>query len=200
MGKTMPKTKAVFEEDDLTLEMEVHAQGSFSSDGELDSQESQLTEDSPSESDAEGDVSDEQNVGQGANNNATVTTGGNRKSMEEKIDSLTSTLLVMHDLMAQRGFFSDGNRTDKQEMPDKQVKPVQTTVPNQSCLLGSGTTVYHNAIMPAASLLQEDTEDKTLEVVDKQRVSTSSEEEQMDSSGELIEKTDFNERFIADCE
>ena len=109
-----------------------------------------------------------------------------RKSMEQKLDCLSNSLMSLRDIMMEKGFFEtkghdNGNSKSGKKGEGSLISPE------------SEVTVYRNAV--------EFVEDKVdMEIsfnVHKYRESTSS-EEQIDTSDEILE-VDFNTCFIADC-
>ena len=124
-----------------------------------------------------------------------------RTSIEEKLDSLSSTLKVMQEIMLEKGIFDKEKQTD-----NERKKMVKGTSDNDSV-----TTIYHNAV-PKGKDVSKLVSPLTVELNVDPEVSfrvkgnrdSSSSEDRIDTSNELME-IDNHEleidqtQFIAEC-
>ena len=141
--------KASFNEDDEFVEME--AEGNITSDGEIDSEVSDGDNDnSDVEHETSSDHVDEtQEFSNQSSDDRDVSPEvdhrivkkqkkqekeRHRASMEAKLDSLTSSLQVMQDLMVKKGIVGEVANREKQDGKEKQLDDM------------SETTVYCNAV------------------------------------------------------
>ena len=134
-----------------------------------------------------------------------------RLSVEEKLDNLSDTLQVMKTFMMQKGFCEDEQPTannsrgvrnkigtpNKSEgkKEQKEVAPITNE---------SETTIYHNILqmnnegIPDQVSFLADPDDPEIQFKNKNRDSSSS-EEPIDTSDEIVEDNNVTDRFIADC-
>ena len=129
-----------------------------------------------------------------------------RDSVEQKIDTLSTTLSALQDFMM-KNVIPRGKAKDKKKNAERmKVKPVGgKNVPCELSQTNSETTIYHNVLdkIPTENQIQEFEEiqvDQEITFVNhksKNRDSSSS-EDRIDMSDELIE-VDINEQFIVDC-
>ena len=135
-----------------------------------------------------------------------------RQSMEEKLESLQSSVMAMQELLMKHQGMT--RKEKQQNLKQKEVgirsktkspynknKGIDTVISNTS-----ETTVYHNLLskvdenslnneLPQPMDIEEDQE---ISFKMKPQRNSSSSEDQIDTSDELIE-IDINEKFIADC-
>ena len=140
---------------------------------------------------------------QSANNNATMAKepveqsapsqpeGQGRESVQDKLDKLSNALVQMQSMMVKRGMFdppAGNSNNESNKFGDRNSKPS-----------GSETTIYCNAVeFRDPNIEQNDiTEEREVPVVKEKRDSTSS-EDQVDTSDELIE-FDEHDKFISEC-
>ena len=113
--------------------------------------------------------------------------------MEDKLDSLSSSLKLMQDMMTEKGFFKD-NRSNKKKSKGQKGKSNKNDLLSQTS--SSETTIYKNAVKRI------DTGDPEISFNLKQKRDSSSSEDSIDTSDELIEietDHDIHDKFIADC-
>ena len=207
-------TIAKFQDEDDFVQFEVEGEEAFTSDGELDSSDSE-TEGAQDTAEEVESVQDEEVIlntssqeSHHSNNNATVAMDEDeaelesvvswqvhknrgqhkapplRPSMEQKLDTLTNAVVAMQDMMKQQGILPSGN-TSKRKV--KQDKVVRVQSPHRD---DSVTTIYQNALQKG----DEDTADCLRGVPETlKRISTSSEE--INTSDELVD-LEFNDRLF----
>ena len=140
--------KVQFDEDQDQIEFEVEQNSEFLSDGKVDSE---VEDESNGDQDNSLDrsVISEQNTQLNEQSEDLQTTDSEqvrpqrsrprsvvkRRSVEEKLDDLTSTLMTMKDLMEKKGFFDE----DSEDKPRK--KKAKT-----GSVLESDTTIYRNTV------------------------------------------------------
>ena len=109
-----------------------------------------------------------------------------RRSVEENLDDLMSALMTMKDLMVKKGFFDQ----DSEDKPPK--KKAKTGNVSES-----DTTIYRNAVehQPIQEPVDEET-DITFNL--KRLWESTSSEEQIDMSDELIEPNCYHSNLITD--
>ena len=214
-GKSV--VKASFNEDDEFVEME--AEGNITCDGEIDSEVSDGDNDN---SDVEHETSSDQVVDETqefsnqSRDDHDVSPEvdhrivkkwkkqekeRHRASMEAKLDSLTSSLQVMQDLMVKKGIIGEAANREKQDGKEKQLDDM------------SETTVYCNAVLQLDKTKHVDQLQVDREISFKitEKRDSSSSEDRIDTSDELMEIEDgFNEtktqqtnidpeKFIVEC-
>ena len=134
-----------------------------------------------------------------------------RCSVEERLDTMSSTLMAMKDLLVQNGIVIPSDRcTPTTSSGKKKAVGSGKNTSNQS---GSETTIYQNALDKIETRSEIVDSEITFKVkenqalqpadcpVDNKRDSSSS-EERIDTSDELMDVNlaiDLNEKFIADC-
>ena len=117
-----------------------------------------------------------------------------RRSMEEKLDSLTNSVQAMQQLIMQKGYIDSGTGECDQTM-----SLVQNTNVHEKRANGPETTIYQNAIQPAMQLNGEQLPNELDSVnAANKRNSSSSEDDPIDTSDELIE-ADIAGKFIKEC-
>ena len=117
------------------------------------------------------------------------------QSMEKKLDTVTSTLQIMQQMMQEKGFFTDPTKNSGTDNKGKDISSNSAV---------SETTIYGNAVKRITlskdgnqEITDEDDPEITLNI--KKNRDSSSSEERIDTSYELME-VDFNDQFIADCQ
>ena len=207
-------TVAKFQDEDDFVQFEVEGEEAFTSDGELDSSDSETEEAQDTAEEVES-VQDEEVIlntssqeSHHANNNATVAmdedeaepesvvsrrvnknkrqhkVAPHHPSMEQKWDTLTNAVVAMQDMMKQQGILPSGN-TSKHKAKHGKVVRVQS--PRRDNLV---TTIYQNALQKG----DDDTADHFGGVQETlKRISTSSEE--INTSDELFD-LEFNDRLF----
>ena len=137
------------------------------------------------------------------------------QSVEDRLDTMSSTLLAMTELLKQQGICSDATKMtgnySKQPKDDKgqkdKVKAIELTKSN------SETTIYKNALdelkdgMHHEIVVDPEITLRVSKEVDeanpnkKENRESSSSDECIDTSDELMEiEMDINDKFIADCQ
>ena len=121
-----------------------------------------------------------------------------RKSVHDQIETLTSAVVSMQNLMMQKGFFSE-NPTVQPDMSQRSKKgknverglDQQIMINEQNDGTNSETTIYHNAVQKDIGSTETVEVDQEISFkLNRLRDSTSS-EEQGDTSGETME-TEFS--------
>ena len=138
-----------------------------------------------------------------------------RASMEQKIDSLSTSVQALQEMMLLQQRTSQAKATKdlvklkKKKKEKSKSKDCDQGMP-EHLTSNSDMTIYHNMLQ---KITDKDVEGSTIQVddeiafkkssINKNRDSSSS-DEKMDTSDEIadieIELNDMNERFIADCE
>ena len=120
-----------------------------------------------------------------------------RKSMENKIDMLSNSVLAMQNMMAQKGFFGEPGTSGGSSHTAK-----KNNNQGNSTLLSSNseTTIYKNAVDKIQDMeVEQEYVDNEITFQHKsKRDSSSSEDKRVDTSDELVDY-DINDQFIADC-
>ena len=193
---TEPPT-AQFNEDQDYLEM--HVQGDLTSDGEVDSDSENESEDeiqNPIADEEREPEPMEQGEGDEMRHNDRETRQKERRdrrvSLEQKLDTLSTSVQVMQQMIAQQGLVS-------QQLP---LNRPTTSKNSANTYSESDTTIYRTAAQKQGSAdesihipVQGDPE---ISFKNNKRASSSSEEEQVDTSDELIDY-DEHDKFIAEC-
>ena len=128
-----------------------------------------------------------------------------RRSVEDKIDTLNSTVLNLQNLMKDRGFFdkpstSSNSTRDKKRRSKSRDRGKDTSDHCSATGTSSNTAIYNNAVQFQDELVRFEHEqqvDKEISFRVKNRDSSSS-EDKIDTSDELME-IDLSDEFIADC-
>ena len=220
-----------FEEDDQLIQMDVDADD-FSSEGEVEESDSENAdqqmevsmnhslistaemdseaEATEAESETENEEIPEHEAGRQRVGRSKETK--KRVSVEDKLDTLTSTLQVMQDMMIKKGFFED-EKTRKSEKK-KGEKPKIIDKPNKkkvnemgttsATVTSSETTIYEKAVKQVSEEFDEIRVDPEIHFRQKKskkdRISSSS-DEPVDTSDEFMDvDVPFKEDdFIAEC-
>ena len=200
--------KTVFHEDDDTIEFKVECGnddfGNETSDGSDDDHNSE---------DEDGEIHDESERGEpevvmsdtGSKSNDCEPEGKKRKrSVNDQIESLTSAVVTMQNMMMQKGFYSMSQLQPSTSKQGKNVRDLlNPKVPENGYTqeindgTNSETTIYHNAVKKAAVLNEnEDEEDSEISFKLKWLRDSTSSEEQGDMSDEMVE-TDIVTNLIS---
>ena len=198
--------KVHFVEGDNQVDFEVHNEESESpSDGEAStSEESDVEDGEVNESDLNHDYSESEEASTSTGSKGRTfkkksKTGSERRSLEAKLDEVTSSLHWMQQLMKRKGLFdeeqvasADGKSERKRsKMCKNKAKQGEPTSESYS-----ETTIYHEAVMPDDKVNKIQVDDEvSFKVPENNRNSTSS-EDQIDTSDELLDV----DKFIADCQ
>ena len=127
-----------------------------------------------------------------------------RKSMEEKLDTLSDALFGLKEMFLQKTLgdhsdMSDKKKKDKQTENSARDKSTDRTSNNSN----SDTTVYQNALLRTDQELNEVQVDNEISFKKKANRDSSSSEDRMDTSDETLEfdaqhHNELNQRFISD--
>ena len=128
-------------------------------------------------------------------------------SVEEKLDTLADTLMVMKDLMTKKGFFDEGPGTSGvnkvPQMPVRKRKAGKGDSSIHEVNSMSEMTIYHNILDKQGEQGQEqfvmDPDDAEIVFRQKENRESTSSEEQVNTSDETIMEVDIHDQFIADC-
>ena len=119
-----------------------------------------------------------------------------RESMENKLDSLTSSVQVMQELMMRSGYAHQEPKPSTSSKPRDTGKndsnQKESNLSDQTEAL-SETTIYKDAVHK-----QREEDNPEISFNFKNKRDSSSSEERIDTSNELME-IDVNDQFIADC-
>ena len=124
-----------------------------------------------------------------------------RKSVHDQIESLTSAVVTMQNMMMQKGFFGQNETGEKGNIDESSKSNKESSldcdVPMQTDGTGSETTIYRNAVSKV-----NDTEveiDPEISFKLKRLSYSTSSEEQGDTSDDLVE-TDFVDNMIVEAQ
>ena len=211
-NKVETSVKATFNEDD-------EAEGNITSDGEIDSEldySNDGLDKSEAEEEGEGDFRPEDAVDteevnserEGGHDNSTIDKRGKKsreETVEEKLDSLSSSLKIMQDLMLKRGLCEDSQ--NKKYKKDKGRSSHSIQFDEQSDM-----TIYHNTVakaLPNENEKEEIVVDQDISFKVNNKRDSSSSEDRIDTSDELMDMEDNSpnayranidpDKFIADC-
>ena len=130
----------------------------------------------------------------------------NRKSMEEKLDTLSDALFGLKEMFLQKtqgdqGDTSDKKKKDKHAGSSARGRSAGRTSNNSN----SDTTVYQNALPRIDQESNQVQVDNKISFKKKSNRDSSSSEDRMDTSDEMLEfdiqhHDELNQRFISDCE
>ena len=203
-----PIEKATFSEEQDMVEFEVkNARDDFASDSESESEsEGKVSDgddedtqtdktDTQSDSESEGEINSSQEPEGDRRRPRSVvekdthSKDNRRESVEDKLDSLSTTLSVMQDMMLKKGFFEiETNEKQKRRKKNSGRVSVSDFVMEASQPSASETTIYQNTVEPVDDTNELDVDPEISFKLKRLRESTSSEEQdQIDTSDELIE-------------
>ena len=203
-------SKIVFQEEQDTVQFEVendefenevsNGEQDHDSEGEEgeinDDNESEVAEEIEQAQRTEIIQNEDQDIDQECEKQGNGTT--KRRSVHDQIETLTSAVVSMQNLMMQKGFFSE-NLTVQPNMSQQSKKgkhvenglDQQIMINEQNDGTNSETTIYHNAVQKDVGSTETVEVDQEISFkLNRLRDSTSS-EEQGDTSGELME-TEFS--------
>ena len=122
-----------------------------------------------------------------------------RKSMQNQIETLTSTVLTMQDLITRQGLSPKENPTKHVRSEVHKVKGKQNLVNEVDEATNSEVTIYRSAVRQDKSQNIEIVDPEVSFKIRENNNESSSSEEKIDTSDKLME-VDIPEQFIADCE
>ena len=118
-----------------------------------------------------------------------------RESVEQRLDTMSSTLLAMKEIMEKSGILDTKDNSRKGSQ-----KQIQNKGKNNSQVGCGETTTFDIQVDPEIVFEGKQVANDEGTVTNLQNASSSS-EEPVNSSNEIMEvDMDFNDRFIADCE
>ena len=193
-----------FEEDDSLVELGVADQGrsEFPSENEASSDESETEEGEVSDQDAEEQEQQQDEDEEQASQDEQLRTTPpserrvikrSRPSVEDKVDELSSTVRAMQEMMKEKGILEEFQHSIKSKKKKKNKK--QNSHAGESEDENSDTTIYQEA-MKGDNNFNEDADPEVSFKPPSQRRISSSDEDQIDTSDELLDV----DNFIADCE
>ena len=124
-----------------------------------------------------------------------------QKSVHDQIESLTSAVVTMQNMMMQKGFFGQNETGEKGNIDESSKSDKESSldcdVPMQTDGTGSETTIYRNAV----SKVNETEVEIDPEISFKLKILSysMSSEEQGDTSDDLV-KTDFVDNMIVEAQ
>ena len=197
-----------FQEDDEVVQITItNERAEFPSDNEATSAES--------DSEEEGEVREDSDKTESERGKVVLPDKSNkhnqsRQSVEDQIENLNSTVMAMKEMMCQKGIldeFEGQNKSSKRQNQDNGKGKTSDSDLQQSNDSNSVTTIYRAAVEQDVNRDQNLGKKVTLRDVDdpeivfrierpEQKRDSSSSEEQIDTSDELIDV----DNFIADCE
>ena len=148
------------------------------------------------------------------NNRKRKNSAKRQTSVEDRLDTMSSTLLAMKELLVQQGIALPGRDSAKQQQSEKQLKRGESRGTQSIHTSESETTVYGNALKQmdreeivdseiTFKVRNENENENTLPGKREDKRESSSLDEQIDTSDELIDVVgtdlDFCDKFIAEC-
>ena len=212
-----------YEEDGKLMDMSItdpNSKKEFQSEGKLSSSEDDYESDS--NNNEQGTMSDKDHTSVNSENSDDGESGYDsevekrkcrklkckqaRRSMEEKIDTLSSAVWAMQDIIMNKGGMAENEENGAQ--PVKRWKSVTMAKSKaregNAAISESNTTIYQNALNKLSNANADKSE---VEVVDSEITfrrqplhDSTSLDDQVDTSDDIIDNDEMTNKFIADCE